>query len=628
LAVWSGYKYYTDTQEALQTLSAIKQYLYQNEGFYQDFPEICYPFLALKGKSQRCASQTFEGKLTGIEWNKDHIVFPTIPKSVSSGAILEAYGLLAPPRGAREKSEDGENVRPDIVVLDDPQTDQSAKSPTQVASRLGFILQSILMMGGHDCEVSAILNATVIAENDVPDQISNPDKHPEWQCVRIKMVESMPHHLEDMWLTKYAEIRRNYDRNDPQGRIKSMNASTEFYRKNRNKMDLGAKVAWENIPLKKHEISGIQHAMNILIDKGEQTFWAECQNEPLRPQISSALAINRDATLSRKNYHSAGSIPDGRSHVVFHIDVHDELLYYTVAAVSQDFTGDVIRYGTWPEQPSPWFTLRAAKRQLKDLYPGRTIEQAIEEGVAELLRQLTSTPWVLSTGTPLAVSTGLVDAGYKPRAVANAIRRLGISNVYTSRGIGIGPVEKPMPEYDMSVKRVLRCGPDPRQPRWYFPREHIDSGVLRAHFDANFWKSILASRLVQQADDGAWKLFGSHRDDHGPYVEHLLSERPNQVTSKGRTVNVWTVVANADNHWWDTLVGCGVAASISGCQLPFEGIRMTTQSPAPPKPIATEATASIPITPEQPTRTPVKSQPSTRSRKSGGGLGFFVTSRS
>ena len=589
----------------------------------EDFPEICYPFLALKGKSQRCASQSYHGKLTGIEWNKDHIVFPTIPNSVSSGAILEAYGLLAPPRGAREKSEEGENVRPDIVVLDDPQTDMSAKSPTQVQSRLGYILQSILMMGGHDCEVSAILNATVIEENDVPDQISNPDKHPEWQCVRIKMVESMPEHLEDMWLTKYANIRRSYDRNDPKGRIKSMYASTDFYKNNQKKMDLGAKVAWENIPLKKHEISGIQHAMNILIDKGERTFWAECQNEPLRPQISSALAINRDLTLSRKNYYPAGAIPDGRSHVVFHIDVHDELLYYSVAAVSQDFTGDVIRYGTWPEQPSPWFTMRAAKRQLRDLYPGKTIEQSIEEGVADLLEYITSNPWTLSDGTPLSISAGLVDSGYKPRSVANAIRRLGLSNVYGSRGIGIGPTEKPMPEYDMSVKRVLRCGPDPRQPRWYFPREYIDGGVLRVHFDANFWKSMLASRLVQQGDDGAWKLFGGNRDDHGPYVEHLMSERPNQITSKGRTVNVWTVVANADNHWWDTLVGCAAAASIAGCQLPFEGQRIAL--PQPPKLSESPQPPQVPRPTESPTR--IKSSPPPRSNRPSTGLGFFVTSR-
>ncbi len=30
--------------------------------------------------------------------------------------------------------------------------------------------------------------------------------------------------------------------------------------------------------------------------------------------------------------------------------MHDNLLYYTVAAVSNDFTGYVVDYGTWPNK--------------------------------------------------------------------------------------------------------------------------------------------------------------------------------------------------------------------------------------------------------------------------------------
>jgi hypothetical protein len=569
----------------------------------EDFPELCYPFLALKGKSQRCASQTHQGELTGIEWTKDHLVLPTIACSVSSGALLEAYGLLAPPRGAREKNTAGENVRPDIVILDDPQTDQSAKSEVQTAARLDYILQSIMMMGDHGTEVSAVLNATVIAENDVPSQLADPNKHPEWQCVRVQMLKSMPHRIDDLWLTEYAKIRRAYDRHDPRGRIKAIYSSTEFYRQNQMEMDAGAEATWENIPLKGHEISAIQHGMNILIDKGDRTFYAECQNTPIRPHVSAALAIDRDDLLQRNNYYARGVIPEDRSHVVFHVDVHDEVLYYSVAAVGQDFTGDSITYGTWPEQPTPYFTLRSAKRKLTDMYPSLDGDQAIEQGIVDILSRLLETEWVFVGGSSLAVSVGLVDAGYKPKAVANAIRRIGNPVIHSSRGIGIGPIEKPMPEYDMSGKRVLRCGPDPSQPRWFFPREHVDGGVLRVNFDANFWKSTVVARLIQSADSGAWKLWGNERIDHSAYIDHMLAERPEQKTKNGRTVNVWEVYGSKDNHWFDTLVGCGVAASIAGCSLPTESPVKQTDAPEP---------ASLP-------KPKLHTGPN--------GLGFFITSR-
>lgn len=551
-------------------ISSIYSEFVTNRLLLEDFPEICIPFIALANKSQRCSSQTYRGKPTGIEWTQEHLVLPNIPGSESAGAVLEAYGLLAPPRGAREKNDEGENVRPDIVILDDPQTDASAHSATQTGSRLDYITQSILMLGDHGMDVSAVMNATVIAENDLVDQLADANRHPEWQCVRVQMVKSMPKRLEDLWLGQYAEIRRNYDRNDPRGRIKAMHRSTEMYQINRRAMDEGAEVTWDDIPIKSHEASAIQHALNILIDKNERTFWAECQNRPLRPTVSSALSLDRESLGERINHFSYGVIPDDRSHLVFHVDVHDELLYWTVAAVSQDFSGDVIAYGTWPEQSTPWFELRTAKHTLSSKYPDGTVEQAIEEGVADLLSRLTDNEWQFSDGSSMSFSAGLVDAGYKPAEVARAVRRIKNPNVYTSRGIGIGPVEKPMPEYDMSAKRVLRCGPNPFRPRWFFPREYIDGGVLRVHFDANFWKSTIAARLAQSASAGEWRLWGRRAFSHEPYVEHLLSERPEQVTAKGRTVNVWKRVGYQDNHWFDTLVGCGVAASIAGCVVPSE----------------------------------------------------------
>lgn len=565
-------------------IDSVKRELLYNERLQEDFPEACYPILKLEGKSIRALTQTYQGNLTNIECKGDTLRLAMIPGAECSGAILEAYGLLAPPRGARYKNEKGENVRPDFSVLDDPQTDDSATSMTQTNKRLDYIHSSISMMGGHGNELSMVCNATIKAEGDLADQLSDPstDWGENWQSVRVAMLKTLPTNMDDLWLTDYAKIRRSYDRTDPRGRIKAKFASTQFYKSNRDAMDAGAEATWENIGLEKTEISAIQHAMNILIDKKEATFWSECQNAPLRPSVAAPLHLEKDELLERFNNYGYGVIPAGRSNVVFHVDVHDELLYWTVGAVGQDFTGDAIAWGTWPEQPADWFNLRSAKRTLSQMYTTVDSETAIEHGVRDLLSRLLEYDWAFAERTGLPVSCGLVDAGYKAKQVANAIRALQCGDrVMTAKGIPTGPRKKPMPEYDMSAHRVLRCGPDPAAPRWYYPIEQIDGGVLRVHFDANFWKSVVASRLTQVPDEGAWKLWGDRRQDHGHYVSHLCAERPVQQTAEGRTVNVWEVVSNRDNHWWDTLVGCAVAASMMGCILPSEGAVIQVDDPSP-----------------------------------------------
>ena len=571
-----------NAEMADMAIESIKMELAENDLLYEDFPEVCHAIRHLENKSQRCKSQThgaeettgengkkvvIPGELTHIGWTADRVVFPTI--NGIGGQIIAAAGLMAASRGSRHKRPDGTQARPDFAVIDDPQTDESAGSATQIAKRMRVLQRGVMQLGGHGNRVSAVINATVIEPDDMVDQLADPVKHPEWPTVRTSGLAAMPSEeaIEKHWMGEYRRIRGDYDSTDPEGPEKAKIASTKYYRKNRKVMDAGAKPEWKHIPLEEDEISPIQHAMNVWVDDGEAAFWSEVMNKPLRPQIASPLDLTRDGLATRINGYQRRAVPDGRSHLVYHVDVHDELLYWTIAAVGQDFSGEVIDYGTWPEQKSSWFTLSNAKATLSKKYKGSTVESAIEQGVMDCISRLHSTHWIYADGTDCHISIGLVDAGYKPAEVASAIRKCRIDRVFTCRGIGSGPTEKPMTEYDVSPKKVLRAGPDPRAPRWFFPRENRDAMVRRVNFDANFWKDTIASRLNQEASAGQWRLYGKAGTDHAPYIEHLIAERPVQLTGKGRTVNVWKKTGNQDNHWFDTLVGCAVAASISGAQL-------------------------------------------------------------
>jgi len=553
-ALLYGYRkfalFFAGTSTLAETgVESITRELETNELLLEDFPEACVPIRALEGKPQRAKSQTYQGKPTNIETNKDSLRLAFIPGFSGSGGICQGYGILSPPRGLRYKDELGQNVRPDIAVCDDPATDLSASSDIQNKSRIKYIKSSISMFGSHGKGMSLIVNATIIVEGDMATVMSESE---EWLSVRVAMVKTMPKRLEALWLTEYARLRREYDRNDPRGRVKARLASSDYLMANYDEMHEGAVVSWENIGLESGEISALQHAMNILIDKGPETFWAECQNAPIRPTSVSAFEMTMDIA-ERKNGYERRVIPESTAFLTFGVDVHDSILYYTVLATQSDFTGAIVDYGTWPEQPTEYFTQRTAKSTLSKLYgTGQRDdnEMAIEKGVEDIVYRLLNQRWETRNGDLMGVTAGLIDTGYKREEVRNAIKKLLPQSrvVLASRGIGIGPTKKPMVEYDLSPKRVIRYGPDPVNPRWVIPHSEHDGDLYGIQFDVNFWKDVVAARLVQNARKSRWDFFGGRKTDHSTYVSHLLSEAPDLVTANGRSVNVWSLKSNKDNH--------------------------------------------------------------------------------
>lgn len=539
---------------AKTAIDSIQKELMANPLLAEDFPEVCYPIRKSEGKHQRAKSQTIDGEKTGMEWKGACLVLPSVKGSLASGIMITSDGLLSASRGARHKMPDGSNARPELVVLDDPQTDQSAVSPSETAKRMRIIKHSLSRLGGHGDAVAMAMNATMIANGDLVDQMSDRKRNPGWNTVRAPTVITMPDALESHWLNQYANLLRNFDEDDIDGQEQALKAATGYYAANRDVMDRGHKVSWDHVKLEPGEISAIQHALNILILEGEEVFDAECQNSPSKRDVSSYLQITKKVSEKRNGY-DRKQPPEYASSFVFHIDVHDDILYWSQACCQQDFTGAIVAYGSWPHQPTSYFSHSKIKKKLSSVYPGST-ENAIKLGLIDLIKDLAQ--------FPIALSCGLIDAGYKPEIVSEAIRLAGVPGVYSSRGIGIGPSEKPMSEYDLSAKRCLKKGPDPNRPRWYFPREFKG----RLHFDANFWKDFAASRLTQIDASGSWTLYGSERIDHGFYADHLISEEPLAMSARGRTCNVWRVVAGRDNHYWDTFVGCVVASSVAGAQLP------------------------------------------------------------
>ena len=66
-------------------------------------------------------------------------------------------------------------------------------------------------------------------------------------------------------------------------------------------------------------------------------------------------------------------------------------------------------------------------------------------------------------------------------------------------------------------------------------------------------------------DRGCLSLFGDSPDQHRLLAEHLSAEYRVKTEGRGRTVDEWKMrPERGDNHWFDGLVGCAVAASMQG----------------------------------------------------------------
>ncbi|MFV0444389.1 MAG: hypothetical protein ACK5Q5_12540 [Planctomycetaceae bacterium] len=189
----------SDEGHAMDMLESIKTELDANELLLADYPEVCHPIQSLDGIANRCNGQLYHGERTHIGWTAKYIVLPTLqPKgwsedetlgaliredgrALASGAIIKVAGITGRIRGMKFKRPDGKSVRPSLVVLDDPQTDESARSVSQCQQRESILAGAVLGLAGPGHKISGIMPCTVIRPGDMADRILNRDHHPSCQ---------------------------------------------------------------------------------------------------------------------------------------------------------------------------------------------------------------------------------------------------------------------------------------------------------------------------------------------------------------------------------------------------------------------------------------------------------------
>ena len=327
-------------------LSHLKTTIRFNTLLYRDFARELHGFVALEGQAKRCPGQVFNGKPTSPEWVANRLVFPSIPRSKASGAVISAAGLTGGDvRGQSHVLADGKTViRPDLVLLDDPQTRDTAASPTQNAERVALVNGDVLGMAGPGKRIAALLALTCIYPFDLASQILDREKSAAWQGERMKLVYKWPDaEAQPLW-DRYEQILADSLRADGDG-----SEATEFYRQHRAEMDHGAAVAWPE-RFAPNELSALQAAFNLRMHD-PATFAAEYQNEPLEDLVRPDVDLTPAMILSKTNGRERREVPQECTTITAFIDVHAGLLYYAVVAWEPGFNGALIDYGTFPRQP-------------------------------------------------------------------------------------------------------------------------------------------------------------------------------------------------------------------------------------------------------------------------------------
>jgi hypothetical protein len=550
--------------DATRNMQSIKLELETNELLCEDFPEICLPVRALQGRPQRCASQTYHGEPTYIDWTADQIVLPTIKGSEASGGIVVCRGLTGATRGLVFKRPDGSNQRPDGILIDDPQTDESAVSPAQVEKRLDIIKRSILRSGGHRKSLACVVTCTVRAVNDLAEQLLDYKLNPSWQGERIRMVRRwadehgaeasaiVPESLGPHW-GKYSELRNTFDRELPGDQKRAWREATAYYESNRTAMDAGCIVSWESCFDPEHEISAIQHAYNILIDDGPDVFSTECQNVAQDKALASS-GISVELIQSQLNGKPRGVIPDGCVWLTHSSDVGKRKgFHWVVRAWEPNGTGHTIDYGIMPVQGVKYGS-------------DEGLERAIFNAVLRRMEDFRSKRYAFANGEVLEKTISTFDARWQTDAVLAGVAKAGL-DVHGIKGIGrsAGCVSGAFRDVVTNSRTRRKCGTTGA----YEELSQSKQWVIHAHADK--WKGFEHERwLTPQDRPGCMFLFGQRGDGrkspdeiaHEDYAKQICAEREVQDGQDRKWIET-----GGENDYLDASWHTCVAAAIKGVRV-------------------------------------------------------------
>ena len=527
---------------AIPILEYAKRQLTENDILAELYPHVCHYFRAIDGKAIKARFQLRkDGKPTGIQYGKDMVIFPRAMSDAgasdypSDGAIISAAGLTGAIRGRAKDGKGGRIIRPDMAILDDPQTRESAESPSQCDQRERIIMGDVLGLAGPRKKIAAFMPCTVIKRGDLADRFLDREKHPEWQGETCPLVYSWPDAQETLW-AQYAEMLRG---DLAAGR--GADGATAFYVANRAAMDAGARVSWEQ-RIRDGEVSAIQTAENLLLESGDQ-FWAEYQNQP-REYVSLQYDLDESKILKCQTGFGRLCAPGEAEILVAGADINYSGINWTLTAVRPDAAAWLVAWGKWPE-----------RRPLIDKQRGEGITeaQAISGGIVQLATLLNET--AVDCGGRVRFPDCLyVDCGFMTETVIGACNSLRLPmRVFPCRG-------RAADKYRTS-KQPMKRGDGWHIAQW-------DAGPVLV-VNADYWREQMQRAFfLTPGSPGSIGLHAGPLGFHKRLVDEILSERLSEhVITATNDFYKWIRTPGTDNDLADALTYTLAGAAAAGADV-------------------------------------------------------------
>ncbi len=258
-----------------------------NDALVADYPEFCAPFRHARGVPQRvmtcCWRDTGEPCGCQLTVGEGMIVLPDRLGCIGGSTI---NGNI---RGLNHPQDDGTVLRPTIVLLDDVQDRQTAKSPIQVADTCAIIDGDVGGCGDPGRDLPMLMACNCIAPQDVSEHYLT---HPEWHALRVPCIEAWP----DGWDDPKSRARELWE--EWHERFLSGRGDKAHYRKHRREMIRGMKLSApaafagsEQCP------DAFYGVMRMYYRMGHEAFMAERQQAPVDPIATSGPYILTPKTI-------------------------------------------------------------------------------------------------------------------------------------------------------------------------------------------------------------------------------------------------------------------------------------------------------------------------------------------
>lgn len=519
--------------------------MWTTPGVLSDFPAVAVPFAKLGGVTQRAASQTYRGAPTLIEPGAESVKFPMLrdeagsPLEEGCGATLVAVG-----KGAAVKGQNDMGERPDIVLLDDPQTRKDAGSASATQAIDEYIHGDILGLGGHDAPpISCLVSVTPIAPGDIATRLVSPMLHPEWITVVQPLVMEWPKDHERL----VAEFLEAY-RADAARQDATRTLSRRYYLDHVADF-AGMKMLDEQAYDHDGEVDARHHALNLIGKAGIKAFRAEYQ---LRvDDIGGSKVLEAETVARNVNGYRRGVLPPGCVGAVAFCDVNirdGAGLSWVVLGFAKGRCASVVDYGRLPEYGAlvPPGT-NPSKR-----------DQIVAAAVRAVVDQMAARRFVRPGKTAVPLNALCFDRGWSASVI--------------SRTLAVTRKTKPLPfallcslgrgwsNFAAGEKKVKRWGDH------VVARESMLGDYLEIH--ADYWREISQGGFFSPPlTPGSTSVFGKDPAEHFAtrFANEVSAERLEmRYTDPASKKEAWKFTHADANHWGDALGGCFAVGSWFG----------------------------------------------------------------